>query len=96
MLNLRCADFWGSQQINDLNPFFFQKIKLTFPVIPHNKDIHIILMHIRTFLLPTLLRNNKINIANSFKKLFTLLIGKVSFLCFSFQLKSSEDKATIR
>ena len=39
-----------------------------------------ILVHIGTLLLPVFFRNSKVNIADCFKKLLTLLISKVCFL----------------
>ena len=63
----------GARQI-DYITVIFQKIKFSFPVIPHYKSIDMIFLNIRYLLLPVLFRDHKVYITDSFQKLLSFLI----------------------
>ncbi len=61
-----------------------EEVKTTGPIIAHNKNVYTVGLDIRDFLLPALLRNNLIHIADSFGQGCTDpddLIYNVSILC---------------
>ena len=64
LTNLRRTDFRRPWQIDDINAFFFQKIKLPRPVIAHDERIDMILMHFAPLLLPVAFWNDDVYITD--------------------------------
>lgn len=80
LFDLRAGNLRRTRQINNLTAFFLKKIKLSFPVISHDKRIYMIFFYIGTLLLPVFFRNHKIHISNCLQKLFSFFVGKITFL----------------
>ena len=82
LLDFSGAYFRCSWQINHLNTFIFKKVKLSFPIIAHNKGIYVILVHISLFLFPVFFWYNQIHISYSLKQLFSNLVWEITLLAF--------------
>ena len=80
-LDLGGGDFGGAGQIDHF-ALFLQKVELTLPVVAHDKGVDLVLGHIGLLLLPILLGDDQIHIADGLQHALALLIGEVALLLF--------------
>ena len=72
------GDFRCSGQIDHV-AVGLQEVKLTGPVISHHKGVYVVFFDIGYFLLPVLLWDHQVHIADGFQHGFALFVGEVAF-----------------